>query len=228
MDKDELLKRYEARGDEADFLDARRRYEAALAETPDDPRLLNDYGYLLECHGRYAIRAATDAYRRAIELDPGWAKPRLQLISAAAALQEPQDAVEHYQQRLQASPNDPEEHRYLATALLADHRFVEAELVARRGLGLQPDDAALTNRLADALAGQDRAMEALDLWRRAYVLDPENLEGRYASAFLLEREARLPEAMAEWQFIIDWTESHGHDIDAEWPTRELERLRSLG
>ena len=54
-DAGELLERYEATGDERAFADAQRLYERALAERPD-PLLLRDYGYLLECHGRYAIR----------------------------------------------------------------------------------------------------------------------------------------------------------------------------
>jgi tetratricopeptide (TPR) repeat protein len=71
---DELLERYEATGDEAAFVEATRLYEQALAKAPD-PLLFRDYGYLLECHGRRALRRATEQYERAIELDPGADKP---------------------------------------------------------------------------------------------------------------------------------------------------------
>jgi hypothetical protein len=65
---------------------------------------------------------------------------------------------------------------------------------------------------------------ALADWRRA--VDPDhNLGPVYLSAFLLERLGRLEEAAEAWQFIIDWCQSHDAPLTAEWPRRELERLR---
>jgi len=46
MDKQELLERYAALGEESDFLAARPLYEQAAAGQPD-ARVMNDYGYLL-------------------------------------------------------------------------------------------------------------------------------------------------------------------------------------
>jgi hypothetical protein len=51
MDVGELLARYEARGDERDFVAAKRLFERAIAEA-EDARLLIGYGYLLDSHGR--------------------------------------------------------------------------------------------------------------------------------------------------------------------------------
>jgi hypothetical protein len=51
MGEQELLERYEALGDERDFLAAKPLYEQTLGEA-EDARLLNDFGYLLACHGR--------------------------------------------------------------------------------------------------------------------------------------------------------------------------------
>ncbi|HEY6057437.1 MAG TPA: tetratricopeptide repeat protein [Candidatus Limnocylindrales bacterium] len=224
MDKSELLARYEARGDEADFVEAKRLYEAELRRSPHDPKLHNDYGYLLECHGRHALRAATEAYRRAIELDPEWAKPRLQLISAAAALREPEEAIELYEARLAALPDDLAARRYLSTAYVVAQRFAEAEAVARDGLRIEPNDARLANLLGEALAGEGRLDDALEAWRRGYELDPETLEGRYGSAVALERAGRTEDALGEWRFIKSWTEARSYALDAEWPAREIARL----
>ena len=52
MNEHELLERYEALGDERDFLAAKPLFEQALADAPDSSRLRLDYGYLLECHAR--------------------------------------------------------------------------------------------------------------------------------------------------------------------------------
>jgi tetratricopeptide (TPR) repeat protein len=69
--KTRLLELYEARGDPDTFAEAKRLYEQALAAAEaSDPQTLVAYGYLLECHGRYALRQAVAQYERAIELDP--------------------------------------------------------------------------------------------------------------------------------------------------------------
>jgi hypothetical protein len=45
------------------------------------------------------------------------------------------------------------------------------------------------------------------------------------SAFLLEREGRIDEAIEAWTYILDFNETRGYTLQAEWPRRELERLR---
>jgi hypothetical protein len=46
----------------------------------------------------------------------------------------------------------------------------------------------------------------------------------YSSAFLLETEGRFDEAAEAWRSIVDWTESRGLVLEAQWPKRELDRL----
>jgi tetratricopeptide (TPR) repeat protein len=226
MEKEELLDRYEATLDEGTYLEARRLYEAALAESAGDARLLFEYGYLQECHGRNALRAAMSSYERAIELDPEWAKPRLQLIWASAALLQTDTAIGLYKQRLAAAPDDPREYRFLAYAYLVANEYEKAEQVVHAGLRLAPDDAWLVEQQGDVCAATGRPEEALAHWRRAVALDPEKLDPRYSAAFLLEREHRLGEAADEWRHIIRWLDERGYAVQAEWPKRELERLKA--
>jgi len=132
MDKDELLERYEALGQDEDFLAAKPLFEARSSggsrarpacTGPDAALLLRQYGYLLQCHGRIAIRRAIEQYERAIALDPGADKVRYQWIGAKAALFEPEDAITLYRQRVAASPRDVRELRFLAHAYLAAKDF---------------------------------------------------------------------------------------------------------
>ena len=120
MTTDELLERYEATGEESDFLAARSLYEQALA-ADHDARVLTDYGYLLECHARLELRRAVELYERAIQLDPSDDRPHYQLIMARAGLQEPELPIASYQQRVARSPDDVREYRFLATAYLSVH-----------------------------------------------------------------------------------------------------------
>jgi len=117
MDERQLLERYEALGNEHDFLAAKPLFERALAERPDADLLLQ-YGYLLECHGRNELRQAVAQYEQAIELDPHADKPVYQLISAYSGLREPERAVALCETRLAAAPSDLREHRFLASAYL--------------------------------------------------------------------------------------------------------------
>lgn len=225
MEREKLLERYEALGEESDFLAAQPLYEQALAEAPG-ARLLNDYGYLLECHGRRELRCAVDLYERAIELDHDYDKPHYQLISAHAGLQQSELPVAIYEQRLACSPDDVREHRFLATAYLNAHAFERALAVAEAGLEIAPDDAVLVAVRGEAKAGLGDPDGALADWRRALELEPEDIGALYSSAFLLEREGRLAEATEVWRSIIDWNESRGYMLQAVWPRQELERLRT--
>jgi tetratricopeptide (TPR) repeat protein len=223
MLKEELLERYEALGAERDFLAAQSLYARALAEAPE-ARLLNDYGYLLACHASRELRRAVELYERAIALDPGYDKPHYQLISARAALQEPELAVAVYEQRLAVSLGEVREHRFLATAHLRAHAHERALEVVEAGLELAPDDAALLELRGEAKAGLGDPEGALADWRRALELDTESISGLYSSAFLLEREGRLGEAREAWRAIVRWNESRGYTLQTLWPKQELERL----
>ena len=103
MDKYELVERYEALGDEDDFLAARRLFERELTGRSSalDRR---QYGYLLECHGRRTLRRAVDQYEQAMSLDPDQDKVQYQWMHAKAALGEPEDAITRYRNRVADSP----------------------------------------------------------------------------------------------------------------------------
>jgi tetratricopeptide (TPR) repeat protein len=224
IDKKELLERYEATGEEAVYLKALPLYERA-ARDGADPETLKDYGYLLECHARNLLRRAVAQYERAIELDPDSDKPRYQLISARAGLQEPELPIAEYEKELEAAPDQIRWYRLLASAYLSAHYYDRAKKVVDRGLALDPDDPILTESRAEARAGTGDPEGALADWRRALELDPDHIGPLYMSAFVLERIGRRAEAMDTWQAIIDWSQSRGYELDTLWPKRELARLQ---
>jgi tetratricopeptide (TPR) repeat protein len=224
VEKRDLLDRYEARGDEATFLEALPLYEQAAANGagPDD---LRDYGYLLECHARNQLREAVVQYERAIKMNPSLDKVRYQLISARAGLQETDREVDVYEKRLAQAPGDLREYRFLACAYLAAGAYDKAREVAERGLSLAPNDAILIYDRGEARSKTGDPEGALADWRLALTLDTEDIGPLYMSAFLFEREDRIPEAIEAWQSILDWSLARDNKLDMEWPNRELERLR---
>lgn len=225
MDRDELLHQYEVTGREEAFLEAKRLYEQALAESPDDAELHVNYGYLLECHARNQLRQAVAQYERAIELNPDGDKAHYQLIGARGGLREPEIPISIYERRMASSSKDVDSHRLLAAAYLMAHQYDQAQRVIETGLALAPNDASLHESRGEIRAGTGDPDGALLDWRRALELNPENLSPVYSSAFLLERQGRLEEAREAWRSIINWSTARGHSLDTEWPREELERLR---
>lgn len=226
MDKEELRERYEALGDESVYAEAMRRYEEALAASPGDARLLNDYGYLQECHGRRAIRAAIGCYERAIIADPWYDKPHWQLISALAALGDADQVVTRYRQLVAEAPREVRGHRFLASAYLHVGDYERAAKVIAAGLRLASDDPSLVEQRGNLYAATGRAADALSSWQRASELAPEDygISMHYSAADLLERLGRTAEAAREWRFIVRWCQERGDDLAADWPMRELRRL----
>jgi tetratricopeptide (TPR) repeat protein len=221
MNKEELLERYESLGEERDFLAAKPLYEQA-----PDARLLTDYGYLLYAHGRNELRRAVELYEQAIGLDSGYDKPHFQLISARAALLESELPVATYERRLAAAPGELREYRFLVTAYLCAHMYERALKVVGAGLELTPDDEALHALRGEAKAGLGDLEGALADWRRALELEPDDIGPLYSSAFLLEREGRVAEAIDAWQATIDWNAARGYTLQTLWPRQELDRLRT--
>jgi len=236
MDKDELLERYEALGQQDDFMAAKPLFEAEIRRReqseaglhgPEDALLLRQYGYLLECHGRITIRRAIEQYERAIGLDPDAEKVRYQWISAKAALFETETAVDLHRGRAAAAPGEVRELRLLAAAYLADHDYDAAAGAIDAGLELAPGDSVLTSDRGEVKAHRGDPDGALADWRRAHELDPEDFGPVYSSAFLLEREGRLAEAAQAWRQIIDYSTEQGWELTAAWPREELQRISRL-
>jgi tetratricopeptide (TPR) repeat protein len=226
MDLHDLLEQYEATADEAIFVVAKQHYESALANgSVVDASVRLDYGYLLEWHGRNALRAAVREYEQAIALDPSDDRPHYQLIWALAGLQDGDLAARRYSARFESSSDEVRDYRFLAHALLADHQLANATATVDQGLQRWPEDAVLLDVRGRLNAQRGDAESAVRDWRRVLELDRESIGALYSMAFLFERLGRFAEAIEAWQSIVDWNEQRGYELQAEWPRRELTRLR---
>lgn len=218
-----LLDQYEARGDEDLYARAKPRYEQEIAANPD-PVLVRDYGYLLECHARRELGRAVEYYEHALVLDPEADKVRYQKISAQAALGRISEEIRDYTAQVAAAPDDIRPYRFLARAYLIAQQYEAAGGAIDAGLALTDQDRVLIECRGDLRAGTGDTKGALADWRHALDLDPEDISPLYSTAFLYEREGRIPDALATWTGIRDWARTRGYGLDTEWPERERQRL----
>jgi tetratricopeptide (TPR) repeat protein len=218
-----LLNLYEASGAEDIYARAKALYEQAIAASPD-AELIRDYGYLLECHGRCALRGAVDQSQRALTLDPDSDKIRYQKISARAALGEIDDEIRDYIAQLAAAPDDVRRYRYLTPGVPRRPALRPGRDIIDAGLALAGDDRVLIESRGDFRAATGDTEGALADWRHALDLDPEDIAPLYSTAYLHERQGRLQDAIGAWEAIRDWALARGYQLDAAWPERERERL----
>jgi len=156
-------------------IEAYGQYERILSRWPQNTDALVNHGLLAQRlgHGDEAM----DSWQRAIEIDPGQARPQLYIAQALDQRGEAQAAARHYRAYLQIVAAHQEEHRAeAATVIAALIKIADAD-----GAANHPTDASTGYSAAIRFAQQanDRALESLGLVHRAEL--DEN-QGKLAAA----------------------------------------------
>ena len=110
-----------------------------------------------------------------------------------------EEALEHFDVFLRASPNFPEVLVSKGAALSEMGRTVEAVACLERAAQLAPESIQAHSQLALALARQNREREALPEYRRVRELAPQDPNARTDLGLILARLDRLTEAEAEFK-----------------------------
>jgi len=138
--------------------------------------------YLLHRGTRESLLAARDAFRRAIQLDPAFARAHTGLADAYAALVVRNHVPPHVafpaakaaaRAALEVDPDLARAHAVLGyAALYYDWDWPVAERELRTAIGLDPSDAQPRQWLADYLAAMGRLEDAMRSMRVAVDLEP--------------------------------------------------------
>jgi tetratricopeptide (TPR) repeat protein len=141
---------------------AEAHYRESLAIEPQ-PAIYNDLGFVLERQGM--IEEATDAYRKALELDPESASAHYNLGAALARTGQFAEAESHLRMALETNPNT-QTYSGLGFVLWQQDRDDEAIASLRTAIEMDPKNAAAYDALGTILAEQKRLEEAASVYRQ--------------------------------------------------------------
>lgn len=175
--------------------------EAARRASPDDGETVYTLGRVLRAAGRDA--QAIETYRQALALDAGLLDAWLALGVALRATGQTVAAVAVYRQALARLPAASALWHNLANALQELGRDDEAA-ACRERIVLQGGPAARAAVAeAEAHVAAERHEAALQAWRRALQHEPTHLAARWGAARALVALARVDEARAALQSVLE-------------------------
>jgi tetratricopeptide (TPR) repeat protein len=109
------------------------------------------------------------------------------------------EAITHFQQTLQISPNYKGTHYNLATALMQKGRVDEAITQYREALQINPDHADAHVNLGNALRQMGRGDEAIIQYQKALQITPESMNAHNNLGIVLSQKGRADEAITQFQ-----------------------------
>lgn len=176
---------------------ARAAAERAVAEDPDSAEGHAALGQVLVSVDRNA-RDAEVEYRRAAELAPASAEPKIGLSSVLADFGRIEEAVELLQEAVRLEPLSTNAHFDLARLLTSLGRYDEAVQSARKAIALQPGGAGTWEMLALVEAKRGDGEAALKAARQES--DPD--WRAYAMALAQQARGDAPAANAALDALI--------------------------
>lgn len=118
------------------------------------------------------IGPATDSFRTAVKLAPGFVAAYCSLGRCYLSLQEASKALEMCIQAIEIDPDFHEAYTYRGLALVELGRLDEAESSARKAIALAPNSAEAYYVLGCATLNSSRPEESLEFFKKALEIDP--------------------------------------------------------
>ncbi len=179
------------------YADIGTLWQDTIARNPDCWMAHNNLGLALAARGQ--TDEAIAHYRRAIEIEPGFAGSHNNLGIALMGKGDAAGAVAEYRAALAIDPGEPETHNNLGMALRKEGRLDAAISEYGKALEIKPDDLATTFNLGNVLLQAGRAPEAAASYQRALQISPGYAEAHNNLGNALRSMGRLDEAIAEYR-----------------------------
>ncbi len=183
------------------FAEAEAVYRAALAQRPNDPKLLHLLGTLLLQRRQFA-EAAT-MLQQAATIAPQVAEIAFTLGDALRFANRPVDAEAAYRKAIGIRALFPSAHNGLGLALVAQGKLESAAAAWRRAIQLKGDYAEAHANLGAALAQQKKPSEAANVLRKAIQLNPKFAPAHNNLANVLDELEEMDEAVKHWTIAVE-------------------------
>lgn len=154
----------------------RQNVEAKPPANEDAYRANNIGVALLE---QYKHQEAADAFRRALQLEPGLTIARINLGIALFNVPDLPAAQRELQSAATAAPNAPQPHYVLGLLAKAQNKPAEAIAAFRKVLAIDPQDVGANVNIGQLLAQQRKYAEAVTVLRTAVNAEPYNATALY-------------------------------------------------
>ena len=183
------------------FAEAETQARELLQAFPEDFQL-NDIlaGTLI---GQRKVVDAIAAFRRIIELRPGFAEAHCDLGNALAESGQIEEAIESFRKAIELKSDFAEAHNMLGMALKAIDRLDEAAVSYRRAIELKPGFIPAYNNLATVCRPLNRLEESIAACRTALEHDPRSAEAYYNLGAALQLEGQKEAACEAYEKAIE-------------------------
>jgi Flp pilus assembly protein TadD len=177
------------------FAEADRESNAALALSPDNPRILALRTRLLQRAGQQD--AAIEVAQKAASLAPDWDEPYYLAGVSLYFVGRFPEAAKNLARAVELNPSSARALFMEAVTFVSQGKSGEAEQGLRRAIALQPENARFHCQLGILLARQNQNAKAEASFRKAIELAPNYALSHYELGKLLVQSNRLPAAAEE-------------------------------
>jgi tetratricopeptide (TPR) repeat protein len=190
----------------ASLTNAFQIYESAIARTPEDWMMRENFARLLQDFGE--PQRAEAQWRKVIQLLPHYEEAQYSLGNNLDSQNRSAEAVTFFQQALLRRPKSFEARNGLGLALAYLGEWSAAVEQYNRAIREKPDFAEARVNLGQALAQQGQIPEALVQYQQALRFDSNNVAARINLGKLLARQGNVAEAIAQYQEALRLKPEH--------------------
>ncbi len=180
------------------YRQAAEQNRQAVERDPEDWLLRWKYGQFLAEYAR-DYRGAAEQFRWVREHLPHSWLAHHSLATMMAAMGNPDEAIELYEQALRLQPTSGRTHYFLGEQWQNKGKLDEAKRHYVQAMRWEPDCMPAYNNLAKIVAGEGRLDEATEICRRGLVFVPDSAVLHCSLGTLLARQGQRSEAIAEFE-----------------------------
>ena len=183
------------------YRDSGTFWRAVLANDADSWGAHNNLGGFLVEQGQ--SDEALAHFRRAVELQPEFAKAQYNLGAALREKGQVDEAIVHLRRAVEIEPHYVDAHNILARALGQKGDWDGAMEHLERSLAIDPDQAEARNNLANVLWQKGRLRQAAAEYEKALALHPDYAAAHFNLGEVLREVGETREAIAHYRRALE-------------------------